>query len=157
MFQAHLPIEFWGECVRTAVYLINRTPNKLLGGKSPFEILNHKAPDLSHLKIFGCLCFVHLKTSNKFSPRSTKCMFVGYPSGTKGWRVYDLDSHRFFHTRDIAFDESHFPFAPITRRPNLPPPLKWDPTPIKLFSNSSSFSPLLISASFYFLPTFSNG
>ena len=39
-------------------------------------------------------------------------MFLGYPSGTKGWRVYDLETHRFFHTRDIAFDETIFPFAP---------------------------------------------
>ncbi|XP_019199774.1 PREDICTED: uncharacterized protein LOC109193375 [Ipomoea nil] len=31
-FQASLPIKFWGECVQTAAYLINRTPSSLLGG-----------------------------------------------------------------------------------------------------------------------------
>uniref|UniRef100_A0A3Q7HCN8 Retroviral polymerase SH3-like domain-containing protein n=1 Tax=Solanum lycopersicum TaxID=4081 RepID=A0A3Q7HCN8_SOLLC len=36
---------------------------------------------------------------------------LGYASGTKGWRVYDLETHRFFHTRDISFDETTFPFA----------------------------------------------
>jgi len=33
-FQASLPIKFWGECVQTAAYLINRTPSSLLGGRS---------------------------------------------------------------------------------------------------------------------------
>ena len=46
MFQASLPVEFWGECVRTAVYLINRTPSRVLGGKSPFEMLNTTPPDI---------------------------------------------------------------------------------------------------------------
>uniref|UniRef100_A0A3Q7G9E8 Integrase catalytic domain-containing protein n=1 Tax=Solanum lycopersicum TaxID=4081 RepID=A0A3Q7G9E8_SOLLC len=36
MFQASLPVEFWWECVRTAVYLINRTPSRLLSGKRFF-------------------------------------------------------------------------------------------------------------------------
>ncbi|RVW86956.1 Retrovirus-related Pol polyprotein from transposon RE2 [Vitis vinifera] len=31
-YEAHLPIEFWGECVLTAGYLINRTPSVLLDG-----------------------------------------------------------------------------------------------------------------------------
>ena len=35
-FQGNLPIGFWGECILGAVYLINRTPSRLLANKTPY-------------------------------------------------------------------------------------------------------------------------
>ena len=34
-FQSNLPIQFWGECVLTAAYLINRLSSPLLNNKTP--------------------------------------------------------------------------------------------------------------------------
>jgi len=56
-FQAKLHLDFWGECVLTAVHLINRTPNKLLQGKTPYEILFERKPTYDHLRILDCLCY----------------------------------------------------------------------------------------------------
>ena len=118
-FQANLPIEFWGECVLTAGYLINRTPSSVLGNTTPYEKLYNKAPSYDHLKVFGSLCYAHNQTrgGDKFASRSRRCVFVGYPHGKKGWRVYDLEKLEFFVSRDVVFSETKFPFSPETTLP----------------------------------------
>lgn len=55
-FQSALPDQFWGESIKTVVYLINQTPTPLLKRKSPFEIIFQKPPNYSHLRVFSCLC-----------------------------------------------------------------------------------------------------
>ena len=54
-FQAHLSLEFWGECILATGYLINRTPSVLLNGKSPYEILFGQKPSYQSVRIFGCV------------------------------------------------------------------------------------------------------
>ncbi|KAL9447401.1 hypothetical protein AB3S75_014963 [Citrus x aurantiifolia] len=91
-FQANLPLNFWGECILSAAYIINRTPTPLLDGKTPYELLYGKPPPYAHFRSFGCLCYARYvpRDKNKFNPRSRRCVFVGYPHGKKGWRVFDL-------------------------------------------------------------------
>jgi hypothetical protein len=57
-FQSHLPFKFWGECILTATYIINKLPSPLLHHKTPFEILMHKTPNLFSFKSLwlSCLC-----------------------------------------------------------------------------------------------------
>ena len=47
-------------------------------------------------------------------------MFVGYPFGKKGWRLFDLDNEQFFVSRDVRFQEDVFPFKE-TEEVNLTP------------------------------------
>lgn len=74
MFHASLPIGFWGECLLTAVYLINRTPTPVLHNKSPYELLYDCAPDYSNMRILGCLCYATVvpQSSEKFASRLVK-------------------------------------------------------------------------------------
>jgi len=38
-------------------------------------------------------------------------VFLGYPFGKKGWRVYDLETCETFVSKDVIFCEDQLPFA----------------------------------------------
>lgn len=65
--QSGLPEDLWPELVRTAVYLLNRTSTKGLGRETPYEKYKGHKPDVSNLKIIGCLAFVHIPKQKKSS------------------------------------------------------------------------------------------
>ncbi|CAA7043502.1 unnamed protein product [Microthlaspi erraticum] len=113
MFQAKVPLEYWGDCVLTAVFLINRLPTPLLKDKTPYEVLNAKKIDYKGLRVFGCLAFCSTSSKNrtKFQPRARPCVFLGYPAGYKGYKLLDLESNKIHISRNVVFHEEIFPFA----------------------------------------------
>lgn len=82
----------------TAAHIINQTPTPLLDNKTPHEILFGSPPKYDALRVFGCLCFAknQPRIKDKFGTRSRQCIFVGYPFGKKGWRLYELEQKVFF-------------------------------------------------------------
>ncbi|KIK35815.1 hypothetical protein CY34DRAFT_95436, partial [Suillus luteus UH-Slu-Lm8-n1] len=51
-------------------------------------------PDLSHIRMWGARCFARVPTELqvKLGPHSHPVYFMGYPDGTKGYRLRDRDS-----------------------------------------------------------------
>ena len=105
MSRASIPIKFWPFAFNTAVYLINRLPSPNLGYKSPFEILFHKTPDYTYLKVFDCTCYPLLKpyTSNKLQPKTTKCTFLGYASDSNRYLCYNMSNQQVYTSRHVIF------------------------------------------------------
>ncbi|CAL2246130.1 unnamed protein product [Prunus armeniaca] len=100
--------KFWSQGVLTAAYLINRLSSRVLDFKSPYEVMKGKKINLSHLKVFGCTCFVHIQSSHrdKLDPRAVKCIFMGYSSSQIGYKCYNHNSKKLIVTRDVKFDET---------------------------------------------------
>ncbi|PKU71322.1 Retrovirus-related Pol polyprotein from transposon TNT 1-94 [Dendrobium catenatum] len=119
---SNVPHKFWADALSTAHYLVNLLPSKAINLKIPFQRLQGKPPTYSHLRTFGCLCFPWLKpyTTNKFSPRSAECVFLGYSPNHKGYRCYDIKNDRLYTSRHVVFHENSFPYT-ITNQPTPQP------------------------------------
>ncbi|XP_075112368.1 uncharacterized protein LOC142182211 [Nicotiana tabacum] len=53
---------------------------------------------------------IKLPRGDKFTSRASKTVFVGYSETQKGYKLYDLENHQIFVSRDVQFKESLFPF-----------------------------------------------
>ncbi|GKV50375.1 hypothetical protein SLEP1_g57082 [Rubroshorea leprosula] len=103
---AGLSKDFWAEAVNHASYLVNRSPSTAIGLKTPEELWSGSPADYSQLRIFGCPVYAHVR-DGKLEPRAVKCIFLGYASGVKGYRLWCVQkSPRFLMSRDVTFDES---------------------------------------------------
>ncbi|GKA66871.1 putative RNA-directed DNA polymerase [Tanacetum coccineum] len=111
LFQGNIPLCFWIDCILTATDLINRLPSSVLAGRSPFCMLYGREPSFSHLRCFGCLCFSSvLNNADKFSPKSEKCILIGYSSSKKAYKLLSLENMSYIFSRDVKLYETIFPY-----------------------------------------------
>ena len=80
MNEKEMPKYYWAKAAHVAVYIMNRTPTATIHGMTPQKKFTGKKPDLSHLKVFGCLAYVHIpyELRSKLDPKAKKCVFIGY-------------------------------------------------------------------------------
>ncbi|KAL8116381.1 hypothetical protein AgCh_022764 [Apium graveolens] len=105
--EAKLPTYFWAEAVQTACFTQNASLiNKQ--GKTPYEMVKKKKPNLKYFHIFGCKCFVlktHPEQLSKYDLKADEGIFVGYPLSTKAFRVYNLRTKVVMESINVSFDD----------------------------------------------------
>ncbi|GJT70148.1 integrase, catalytic region, zinc finger, CCHC-type containing protein [Tanacetum coccineum] len=72
LIYAKAPLFLWAEAVATACYTQNRSVIRLHHGKTPYELLHDKLPDLSFFHVFGALCYPTNDSENlgKLQPKA---------------------------------------------------------------------------------------
>ena len=72
------PRTFWVEALATAVYIKNRSPATALESVTSFESLTGNKPVVSHVKVFGCICYSHIPKDErkKLDPKSKKMYYA---------------------------------------------------------------------------------
>ncbi len=107
---AQLPKMYWAEAVATAVYIQNRLPTSVLKQETPYQKWCDKQPNVSHMKVFGCVAYAHVPEAErrKLDKKAVKLRFVGYANNAKGYRLFDEEKRRILIRRDVIFNESDF-------------------------------------------------
>ena len=102
-----MPKEFWAEAVATAVYILNRCPTKSVQEKTPEEAWSGRRPSIRHLRVFGCIAYAHVpdQIRKKLDDKGERCIFIGYCSNSKAYKLYNLETKKVIISRDVTFDE----------------------------------------------------
>lgn len=111
LLASNLGKRFWNEAVVTANYIKNRSPTSAFGeqfkNKTPAEIWYKSKPDLSHIKVFGSICYNHIPKKNrtKLDAKATKCIMLGYASSLFSYRLWDIENDKLIIGRHVTFNE----------------------------------------------------
>jgi hypothetical protein len=65
LHEAKLPPSFWSKAVATVCYTHNRMPTSPLPNSTPYEALYKTKPDVSLLRVFDSLAYVHVKKDKR--------------------------------------------------------------------------------------------
>lgn len=105
LYAKNIPLNMWAEAVNCAVYLLNRNTSSQTGNVTPFELWHGVKPNLHHIRIFGCVGYVHTpkEKRKKLSKKSVKMLLVGYDHDN--YRMYDQNTKKITVSRDVKFDE----------------------------------------------------
>jgi hypothetical protein len=97
----------WAEACHTVVYIQNKSPHTILGKLTPEEVFTGTRPDVSHLRIFGSVCYCHvpLEKRKKLDPTGEKGILVGYSEVSKAYRIFVPARRRIVVCRDVQLEK----------------------------------------------------
>jgi len=94
---------------------MNRTPTVEVHGMTSEEKFTGKKLDFSHLRMFGCITYVHVvkEKRSKLDPKAEKCIFIGYSLEQKGYRCFNPSTRKLQVNIDVVFDEMVSWYSPL--------------------------------------------
>ena len=141
LYEAQLPPSLWGDALNAQIHVWNLLPTSTLKGMTPYEAWFKRKPDVSHLRVWGCLAYVHIQKDKRkgFSPHMERGIFIGYPDGYKAWKFYIPSTKSVVISERADFDECYFlglkkdlmavvpqiyyPAAPLSEVVQMPEPI----------------------------------
>jgi hypothetical protein len=101
------PRRFWANAICTACYISNRIFLRSILHLTPFKLCFGRKPSVSHLRPFGCKCFI-LKCGNlhKFESHSFYGILLEYTPHGRSYRVYNFKTNTIVESYDVTFDET---------------------------------------------------
>jgi len=106
--ESSLPNYFWVDAVSTSCYVMNRVLIRPILKKTPYELFNGRKPNINHLRVFDCSCFVlnnGKENLGKFDEKADHGIFIGYSLNSHAYRIYNkrlMIVEEFVH---VVFDE----------------------------------------------------
>ena len=89
---------------------MNKTLIRPILKKTPYELYKGRKPNIYHLHIFGCKCFVLNNGKDnlgKFDAKSDEGIFLGYSLNSKDFRIYNKRTMNIEQWIHVSFDKTN--------------------------------------------------
>nr|GEY19119.1 hypothetical protein [Tanacetum cinerariifolium] len=104
---AKVSLFFWAEEIATSCFTQNRSLVIPRHEKTPYHIINDRKPSVKFFHIFGSLCYIVKDGENldKMKEKGDACIFVGYSTQSRAYRVFNKRTRVIVETIHVNFDE----------------------------------------------------
>jgi Reverse transcriptase (RNA-dependent DNA polymerase) len=101
----------WGEAAHHAVHLLNITPSRSFGSITPHEAAYGVVPDVSKIRVFGCVAFATLPHPKKLDDEAVRAINLAHIGYGKYRLLLPGSDYKIFVAISVKFDEQVFYFA----------------------------------------------
>jgi hypothetical protein len=108
-----LPLNLWGEVLKTTAYILNRVPTKT-ANKTPYELWTGRKLSLQHFRIWGCPAESrpYRPQEKKLDEMTVSYYFIGFAERSRGYKFYDPTNRIIFEINTVKF----FEYVMVQRR-----------------------------------------
>jgi len=94
---------------------MNQTPTTTVHGMTHEEKFISKKPNVSQLKVFGCITYMHVPDEKrlKLDPKVENYIFIRYSLEQKGYRCFNPSIWKLQVSRDVVFNEMVSWYSPL--------------------------------------------
>nr|GEU54361.1 hypothetical protein [Tanacetum cinerariifolium] len=102
-----VPLFFWAEAIATTCFTQNCSLVIPRHEKTPYHIINKRKPSVKFFYIFFSLCYIVRDSENldKIKEKCDACIFVGYSTQSRAYRVFNKRTRVIVETIHVNFDE----------------------------------------------------
>ena len=113
MHHHNVPKNWWHFAMEHANNVLNMLPSKALNNRTPYYMWTGKAPDVTRLRVFGCLAYAHLdgKKLPKLEARAVPCVYLGHSTEGDGWKLWNWTTDKIIVCRSVEFFEGSSGFS----------------------------------------------
>nr|GEW18680.1 retrovirus-related Pol polyprotein from transposon TNT 1-94 [Tanacetum cinerariifolium] len=102
-----VPLFFWAEAIATVCFTQNHSLVIPRHEKIPYHIINDRKPSVKFFHVFSSLCYIVRdgKNLDKKKEKGDECIFVGYSTQSKAYRVFNKRTRVIMESIHVNFDE----------------------------------------------------
>ena len=110
-----MPKIFWGQFLAMLVHTWNRSQSKTMGGATLYQLWHGKILDMSHLRVWGCMAYVHTQKDkwSSLSSQMERCTFIGHPKVIKWWKFIIPKTQCTIVSECAEFNKTYFLYKSV--------------------------------------------